>query len=501
MATTLTAADERGLRGMSLDMRVRQAFFAMPAEVLAALDRQMTEEAFRRKLVYVRDGQTEAIRVLLRPTGVMPDQLAYLHYVSLTLINALKRLPDLYIQDYAVRAAVPLTPPEEHWLWDCWGPQHRDNNPVFGRLDAVIDFTSPMWKDSLHYMEPNLSGVGGIHLIPVCEQMLADVVMPAVQAYEPTLDLEAGLDLRELFIQEVLDHLDSIGWPGRNLCFIEPKYSGDGPAEQEALAEYYRERHGLTVLHADPAELTLKDGAVCYEGQPVDMGYRDYELRDLIYVEHEEGVDVRPLRQLFKQNRMMSSLAGDFDHKSCWEVITDPALAQKHFTPEERQVFRRHVLWTRIVADRRTTLPNGESGDLLEFARRDQELLVLKPNRSYGGDRVLVGPSATASEWQAALEQAVQDGQREDEQWVVQRLARIPVSEFPVIAPDGHVSLEPFYTVMGLAPTKYGVSILGRASQKLVVNVAQRGGMCSVLIGKPAGRLRGPGAPAVKDPA
>jgi hypothetical protein len=27
-----------------------------------------------------------------------------------------------------------------------------------------------------------------------------------------------------------------------------------------------------------------------------------------------------------------------------------------------------------------------------------------------------------------------------------------------------------------------------------VVNVAQRGGMCGVLIGKPAGRLLGPGA-------
>jgi len=55
------------------------------------------------------------------------------------------------------------------------------------------------------------------------------------------------------------------------------------------------------------------------------------------------------------------------------------------------------------------------------------------------------------------------------------------------------VSVEPFYTVMGFAPTKYGVGVLGRASQKQVVNVAQRGGMCAVLIGKPSGRLSGPG--------
>jgi hypothetical protein len=492
MVATLTPAEERGLHGMSLDSRVRQAFFAIPAQSIVELVQRMTEEAFQRKLIYLRDGQAEAIRVLLRPTGIMPDQLAYLHFVTLTLINALKRLPDIYIQDFAVRSVVPLTPPEEKWLWDNWGPSHRELNPVFGRLDAVIDFTSPMWKDSLNFLEPNLSGVGGIYLIPACEQLLADVVMPLVQAYGPNLHLEVGQDLREMFIQEVVDHLEAIGRPGRNLCFIEPKYAGDGPMEQQALAQYYQERHGLTVLHADPSELYMKKGEVWYEDSPVDIGYRDYEVRDIVELEAEEGVDVRPLRTLFKQNRIISSMAGDFDHKSCWEILTDPQFTQKYFNADERQVFRRHVLWTRVLTDRRATLADGESVDLLDYVRRDQEVLVLKPNRSYGGDRVLIGPSVETSEWEAAIQEAVTG----DEQYVVQRLARIPVSEFPVVADDGSVSVEPFYTVMGFAPTKYGVATLGRASQKQVVNVAQRGGMCGVLIGRPPGRLVGPGGHA-----
>jgi hypothetical protein len=133
-------------------------------------------------------------------------------------------------------------------------------------------------------------------------------------------------------------------------------------------------------------------------------------------------------------------------------------------------------------------------GSLLEYVRHDQELLVLKPNRSYGGDRVLLGPSTPAAAWEAALQQALLDAEQ-GEHWVVQRLARIPVGEFPVIGLDGLVSMEPFYTVMGLAPTKYGLSILGRASQKQVVNVAQRGGLCSVLVGQPSGRILGPAAP------
>jgi hypothetical protein len=83
------------------------------------------------------------------------------------------------------------------------------------------------------------------------------------------------------------------------------------------------------------------------------------------------------------------------------------------------------------------------------------------------------------------------------ERWVVQQLASIPVSEFPVLGPEGVVHVEPFYVVMGFAPTRYGLAVLGRASQKQVVNVAQRGGLCAVMVGRPPGRLLGPGPLAV----
>ena len=485
----LTPAEELGLSGLHLDGRVRKAFYAMSSEAIVELSRRMNEEAGRRHLLYLRDGKPEVIPIMLRPIGVMPDQLAYLNFVSLTILNALKRLPDLYLQDFAVREIVPLAPAEEKWLWDCWGPSQRENNPVLGRLDAVAEFTSPMWKDSLRFMEPNLCGVGGLHLGPTCEQLLADVVLPVIQQSDPLLQMEVGQDLREIFIQEVFDHLQAIGRTGQNVCFVEPKYSGDGPDEQEALAQYFHDRHGLKIMHADPCELSIEDGEVYYEGCVVDIAYRDYEIRDLIHLEREEKVNVDPVRLLFRENRMISSMAGDFDHKSCWELLTDSTFTHKYFTAEERQIFRRHVLWTRVLSDRRTTLPDGESGDLLEYVHEEHELLVLKPNRSYGGDRVIIGHLIDKAEWDREIEQALADS----EQWVVQRLASLPVHEFPVVSASGEVHIEPFYTVIGFAPSKYGLGILGRASQKQVVNVAQRGGMCGILIGRPAGRLVGPG--------
>lgn len=485
----LSPAEELGLSGLSLDSQLRRAVHALPAKAIVDLIRRTAEESRLRHLIYQRDGGEELVRVLIRPLGVMPEQRAYLHYVNLTVLNALKRLPELYLDDPEIRRIVPLSEPEEQWLRDTWGPSQRDSNPVIGRLDGVIDLTSPMWKDSLRLIEPNLCGVGGIHMSPIAEQLIADLVLPMLQRQNPQLQLELGSDLRELFIQELLDHLESLGRKGQHVCFIEAKYSAIGTDEQTPLAEYYLRRHGLNVLHADPAELDVRDGAVWYEDSPIDIAYRDYEVRDLIALERDEGVNIDAMRLLFRENRIVSSMAGDFDHKSAWEILTDPRLTGRYFNAEERQVFRRHILWTRLLYDRKTTLPDGKLGDLLEFVREDREVLVLKPNRSYGGDRVLLGHLMDQAEWERAVEAAVRDPAA----WVVQRMALLPVCEFPVVASDGEVRIEPFYVVMGFAPTHYGLAIIGRASQKQVVNVAQRGGMCAVLVGRPAGRLVGPG--------
>jgi hypothetical protein len=487
----LTPAEELGLSGHSLASRVRKAFYTLPETTIRGLIERIREEATRRHLIYMRDGELETIRVLPCPVPVLPEQVAYLHYVSLAIHNALKRLPEMYMQDPAVRDVLRIPPGEEEWLFGCWGPSLKESNPVFGRLDAVVDFASPMWKESLKFLEPNMSGIGGLHLVPTCEHILDDLVLPVLRDHDGGLHLEMGADIRELLMQEALDHLEAIGRPARTICFVEPKYASTGPDEQEELARYFHDRYGLRVMHADPPELSLRDGEVYYDGEPLDLAYRDYAVFDLLD-RAKTGVDINPMRELFRQNRVISSITAELDQKACWEVLTDPELTRKYFNSDERQVFRRHILWTRVLSERRTLLPDGRPGELLPYARRDQEALVLKPNRAYGGQGVALGISMTRAEWDAALDRALAD----NEAWVVQRLASIPVSESPVIGPDGGLHVEPFYTVIGFAPSKYGLAILGRASQKQVVNVAQRGGMCGIFIGHPPSGLIGPG-PAV----
>ncbi|HEU5305292.1 MAG TPA: hypothetical protein VFU40_11655 [Gemmatimonadales bacterium] len=474
----LTPAEEQGLSGLALASRVYHALYGLGEARISDMIRLLHQGAGERHLIYLHEGAMETIRVLPCPITILPDQLAYVRHVTLTIQAALERLPELYLRDDKVRDILRLPDAEESWLRECWSESQRRHNPVFGRLDALIDFTSPMWKESFRFVEPNLTGIGGLHMVPTSERLVAEVVVPALQGQDGGLRFERVTDIRDLLAREIVGHLHAMG-QGRQVCLIEPKYADDGPDEQEEVARYLREQHGLTVMHADPSELELHRGKVLYQGQQVDLGYRDYSVSDLMDLQ-DEGVDVAPMRTLLRENRAVSSIAADLDQKSCWEVLTDPDLSRRYFTGEEQDVFQRHILWTRILSDRKTVLPDGRPGPLLEYVCTHYDTLVLKPNRCYGGEGIVLGCSVTRADWDAAIEAALSDPER----WVVQQLASIPVREFPVMTPEGRVHAEPFYTVMGFAASEHGMAILARASQKQVVNVAQRGGLAVVMVSR-----------------
>ena len=473
-----TPAEEIGLSGQRLAARVQNAIDSIPSDEMVELIRAIRREAEERHLVYQRDGVDEIIRLLPCPITLRPDQLGYTHYVSQTLLNCLKRLPDLYFTVPEVQDLLRVTPVEEEWLRECWTPAHREANPMFSRFDAVVDYSKAEWKDSIKFMEPNLTGIGGLHISPTSMEVLADIVVPALLVQDSTIRLQLAEDIRDLLLQDLLEHLDEIGRPEGQIVLVDPKYSIDGPDEMEALVEYYRERYGVSLLHADASELRLRGDEVFYGDARVDLAYRDASVLDLIDIA-SEGVDIAPMRALLKQNRVVSSIAAELDQKSMFEVLTDPVLADRFLTEAEQQVMRRHVLWTRILSDRRSTSPDGKQIDVLEYARKNRESLVLKPNRSYGGEGVLVGPGVKQGEWESAIERALTDS---NDRWVLQETAEIPVKSFHVLDDAGELGVEPFYVVMGIAPSHYGIAMLVRASQSRVVNIAQKGGTCAVMV-------------------
>ncbi|MDH3475042.1 MAG: hypothetical protein OEM59_15280, partial [Rhodospirillales bacterium] len=238
----------------------------------------------------------------------------------------------------------------------------------------------------------------------------------------------------------------------------------------------YFQQQGFDAIYCDPRELALsRKGAIIAEDKPVDVIYRFLEIRDLIDIEAEAGT-LHALRAAFERNMVVPSAGGDLEHKSVFEVLSDPRY-ERAFSEEQREVLRDHVLWTRLVYERKTTGPDGSEIDLVPFIERRRADLVLKPNRLSGGEGVVLGNRVDGGTWQAALQAAASAPGSH----VVQLLSPSEAEEFPEVNASG-VHIESRFCVTGLFPGRRGVGAFGRYASSGVVNIQAGGGIAPFLV-------------------
>jgi hypothetical protein len=91
------------------------------------------------------------------------------------------------------------------------------------------------------------------------------------------------------------------------------------------------------------------------------------------------------------------------------------------FSPQEQEVIRRHIPWTRRVAAARAQF-EGEEVWLPDLLATERCRLVLKEGRSSGGRGVYLGLATSPAEWEEVVRKALDGGG-----WVVQeRLESLP---------------------------------------------------------------------------
>ena len=255
----LTPAEEEGLAGLALASRVQHALYRLaPAELAGLIERPPGRGAQPARRLPAR-----------RRGGADPDPPRPAHGAPRPA-----RLRAPRHADRAERARAPAValPPRLHRARDppparrrrsagsgsAGARARRRTTRSFGRLDALVDFTSPMWKESLRFVEPNMSGIGGLHMVPTCERLLADVVVPVLRDGRRRARPDRGPGHARAADPGCCSSTWRRSAPARSVCFVEPKYAGNGPDEQEELARWLRDRYGLTVMHADPSELVLR---------------------------------------------------------------------------------------------------------------------------------------------------------------------------------------------------------------------------------------------------
>jgi hypothetical protein len=465
----------RAVGAKALQEDIVRRMRALGAAGLRRMKSEVAERSRERELTYTQEnGRTEIMPILLAPAVLARDDAAYLHRVCRVLMGAFVRTAAARRTDPLVREMLPLEPAEEEWLR--LSPARP--GPVVGRFDMNIDPAAGGARVA-KLLELNGCAVGGIHYGPAT----SDTVLEQVRAVDGKMGrgLKPSAAMSDVWLELCLAHARRLGRRGLSVVWLEDRDWEAGITEGPTLVDRLR-RMGHQASVCDPRQLSIRRGALHLGQRRVDVVYRGIELRDLLLIEQEEKRPLAAMREAVRRGQVLSPIEGDLDHKSLLEIWSSVRFARR-FSATERAVFRRHVPWTRLLGERFTDGPDGRRVDLVAHARRHRARLVLKPNRSCGGEGVLIGRETPAVSWERAIGRAL----RGEEAAVVQTW--IPgATLLSPIARGGVVELERFYTNYGLLPSARQLGFLGRAAPFPVVNVSRGGGVLGVLFAGPTTR-------------
>ena len=234
------------------------------------------------------------------------------------------------------------------------------------------------------------------------------------------------------------------------------------------------EAAGASAMVCDPRKMTFEGGSLWHEGVVVDIVYKRLLVNELL----EKADEVKALVDAARAKACV--FVNPFGckpihKKAIFAILTDDA-HQSLFNDAERTAIAETVPWTRMVREGKTT-HEGSEIDLVAFLRDPsrREELVLKPNDEYGGKGVFLGFESNASEWDAAIDQALASP------YVAQRKVEIAHQSFPVIGPgllakDLVVDLDP-YLFFGEVE-----GFLTRLSGSSLANVTSGGGQVPAFV-------------------
>jgi len=242
-------------------------------------------------------------------------------------------------------------------------------------------------------------------------------------------------------------------------------------SEFHVLQNYFS-GEGYKTIIADPRELTY-DGEHLWTGDfRIDIVYKRVVIHEFL----ERCDEDHPLVRAYADRRicMANSFRTKLAHKkAAFAILSDPAYAEL-FTPQEIDVLRRHIPWTRRV-EGATTEFAGAQHDLIGLIRRERQLLVLKPNDDYGGHGVYIGWETSVDEWEQAINLALQRPH------VVQQ--RVPLNKIPIPTFSDGLRMEEMF--VDFNPFLFHNEVEGaliRLSNSSLLNVTSGGGQTALLV-------------------
>jgi hypothetical protein len=395
----------------------------------------------------------------LRPFFLSPEDEERVRTVAETIADLGERITLAALDDKHLFAQLHLREEEERLARL---PTGYGRACTASRLDAFL------LPDSLKFAEYNGESPAGAGYAETLAEIFRE--LPVMDKFAHTYEVHSYPLSAKLLDALVMSYLDWGGSSSKPQIAIVDWADVPTVSEFEILQERF-ERMGIPTLIADPRELEWDGKSLVARDTKIDLVYRRVLINDIV----AKPAECSSLVKAYSANAVC--VANNFrckiPHvKAFFAVLTDEQNGSL-FSHGERELIRKHIPWTRVVADVGTAY-YGQRIELLAFIRKERENLVLKPSDEYGGSGVTLGWETSEPDWDMAIGRALA---AKNGVWIVQE--RIPIRRelFPYIVDEGKVDYRDM--LVDFAPYLFRGKLCGfltRLSATGLANVTSGGG-------------------------
>jgi len=401
----------------------------------------------------------KVLPTFIKPIFFTRKQIDYFRGIVNVLLTCQDKLINLYFESAEHRDLFELTETEkplveiksglEKWIY-------------FSRLDSI------MTEDRLMFLEFNCDSPGGAYYADIQTECLLEISVMRELAKKYRFRVER---YRPKVFETLMTAWRQFGGKGKPSIAVMGNPNVTNVEEFRLFAEYFGEK-GYDSFFTDPWSLEYDGKKLTKEGRKIDLIYRRGILAD--YSKHVE--ETGPVIDAYKDGKVcfvnpLGSKLGD--NKNLLSILTDERM-KSLFSKRELEVIARHIPWTRMVREAKTTY-RGREVDLIPHIRRNKDNFVLKPNSEYGGKGVIIGIETDRKEWERAVEESL------SRPMVVQEYVPIPEDVFPIFDPDLDFKTKKININFLTFGGEFGGGF-ARTSDSLVINVSRGGALATFIV-------------------
>ncbi len=402
----------------------------------------------------------------LRPHFVTETDWTRVVVVCETIWSALQKVKDAAVKNDKILDELGITEIERELV--AIDPKYKQVSPT-ARLDSFLTDTA------YSFVELNGESPAGIAYAASATEIFEN--LPIMKKFSELYEVR-GFEGRPKMLEVLLTaHEEFLGCkPDGNPVIAIVDLKGLPTQKEFELFKDYFESRGFKSIICSPDELEFDGKNLIHQGAAIDIVYKRLLVNEYLPI-----IDSAPaLLEAYRAGAicMVNNFRSKLVHKKAiFAVLTNERYAYL-FDENELRAIEAHVPWTRTFRREKTIYRNAEI-DLVEFTRTNSDKLVLKPNDDYGGHGIYIGWNSSETEWNAAIETALANGD-----YLVQERVETSKEMFPMLDDAGEnfqmieqlVDLDPllFNGVVGSAFT--------RLSSSELANVSSGGGMVPTFI-------------------